>query len=87
MNRLLIPRSDEAMQSAPVGLSLPTPREREILRLVIQGADAPRTAQLLTISTRTVEFHRTAILRKLRAMHMVEAVALVALVERSVPIE
>jgi len=42
-----------------------TSREREILQLVAQGKTSPQIADLLSISSRTVEVHRSNIMRKL----------------------
>ena len=40
-------------------------REQEIVRLIADGCSGPEIAELLTISTRTVERHRANILDKL----------------------
>lgn len=44
-----------------------TPREREILRLLIAGKSAKEVGKLLHISPRTAEFHRRNILEKMNA--------------------
>jgi len=46
-------------------LSLLTPREREVLRLVAQGHSSQGVAAILEVSPRTVETHRQHIMRKL----------------------
>ena len=43
-----------------------TPREREIVQLIGEGRSNKEAAGLLGISTKTVETHRSAIMRKLR---------------------
>ncbi|MBA2433402.1 MAG: response regulator transcription factor [Chthoniobacterales bacterium] len=43
-----------------------TAREREIVRLLCEGKSNQETATLLEISTRTVEVHRAAVMRKLQ---------------------
>lgn len=43
------------------GLSLP-PRQREILELMASGLSAKEIAAVLSISTRTVEFHKSAMM-------------------------
>jgi DNA-binding NarL/FixJ family response regulator len=42
-----------------------TPREREILHLVIEGNTSPQIAKRLVLSPRTVELHRSRIMKKL----------------------
>jgi DNA-binding NarL/FixJ family response regulator len=49
-------------------------REREILRLIAQGESNKSVAAALGVSTRTVETHRAAIMRKLRASSTAELV-------------
>ena len=49
-------------------------REREILRLVAQGGTNKSVAAALGVSTRTVETHRAAIMRKLHASSTAELV-------------
>jgi DNA-binding NarL/FixJ family response regulator len=49
-------------------------REREILRLIAQGGSNKSVAAALGVSTRTVETHRAAIMRKLRASSTAELV-------------
>lgn len=43
-----------------------TPREREIVQLVAEGRSSKEVAALLGISIKTVESHRTNVMRKLR---------------------
>jgi two-component system, NarL family, response regulator DevR len=52
-----------------------TPREKEILALMIQGADNRAVAELLRISYATVRTHVRSILVKLEARSQLEAVA------------
>jgi DNA-binding NarL/FixJ family response regulator len=60
---------------APHGpLGLLSPREREIVQLVAEGRRTRRIAGLLGISEKTVETHRTAILRKLHLKSVVDLV-------------
>jgi DNA-binding NarL/FixJ family response regulator len=43
-----------------------TPREKEIVRLLAEGNSNNEAAQALGLSSRTVETHRAAVIRKLR---------------------
>jgi DNA-binding NarL/FixJ family response regulator len=55
-------------------LGLLTPREREIVQLIAEGRRSHRIATMLGISDKTVETHRTAILRKLHLKSVVDVV-------------
>ena len=46
-------------------LNMLSPREREVLQLAVEGYGNPEIAEKLFISPRTVETHRTNLLRKL----------------------
>jgi DNA-binding CsgD family transcriptional regulator len=54
-----------------------TPRERAVLGQIVKGASNKEAARALGISPRTVEFHRTNILRKLKVRNAVELVGVV----------
>ncbi|MBA2595000.1 MAG: hypothetical protein H0V00_00045 [Chloroflexia bacterium] len=54
--------ADHGVTESPFGL---TPREREVLRYVVEGHTNPRIAAILFISHKTVRNHVTAILTKL----------------------
>jgi LuxR family quorum sensing-dependent transcriptional regulator len=62
-----------------------TPREREVLRWVARGKSSSNIAELLGISSRTVNEHVTSSVRKLNANNRTHAVAL-ALRERIIEI-
>jgi DNA-binding CsgD family transcriptional regulator len=59
------------------GHDLLTPRERAALAQIVNGASNKEAARALGISPRTIEFHRTNILRKLNARNVVELVGIV----------
>jgi two-component system response regulator DevR len=52
-----------------------TTREREILRLLVQGFDNARIAESLTVTSKTVAYHITNILEKLEVGSRQEATA------------
>jgi len=49
-----------------------TPREREVLQLVVEGKTSKEIASLLNLSVRTVDTHRNQIMRKLGCNNVVE---------------
>jgi len=51
-----------------------TPRERLTLAQIVRGASSKEVARTLGVSPRTVEFHRTNIMRKLGAKNTVDLV-------------
>lgn len=50
-----------------------TPREREVLKLLVQGLNNSQIAETLTISLSTVQFHVSSILAKLHVTNRVQA--------------
>jgi DNA-binding CsgD family transcriptional regulator len=75
--RAHVPYGDRpAPPDRPAGPSAAlTPREREVLGLLVQGLTDQQVADALGISARTVEKHVSAVLQKLGARNRTEAVA------------
>ncbi|MCU0494035.1 MAG: response regulator transcription factor [Chloroflexaceae bacterium] len=76
----LAPEAAEALihsatQPALIGKEL-TPREKEVLALLVQGWSNPAIAARLVVSRSTVKFHVSSILSKLGTASRTEAVAL-----------
>lgn len=61
-----------------------TPRHREVLQLIMQGMTNREIAETLRISRRTVEVHRTNIMRRLGARNISDLFR-EAIVQRLVP--
>ena len=61
------------MAAAPESLPEPlTPRETEVLRLIAHGYTNGQAAEMLSISLRTVEYHRSNLIAKLNLRSRVE---------------
>lgn len=58
-----------------------TPREREVLNLVVAGRANKQIASELGISQKTVEVHRSHVMRKLEAQSVAELVRLAMMLE------
>jgi len=69
-------RRGEAKADTP--LARLTRREREVFDLIVSGGTTASIAQGLFISQRTVETHRSRILRKLKARSAADLVRLAA---------
>ena len=67
---------ERAPAAAPAALIELTPREREVLALMVDGAPNKLIARALGISARTAKFHVAAILAKLHAQNRAGAVAI-----------
>jgi DNA-binding NarL/FixJ family response regulator len=63
-------------QGGTDGPALPrlTPREREVIQLLAEGHRNKKIAQMLGISIKTVETHRTTLMRKIGVKSIVELV-------------
>jgi DNA-binding CsgD family transcriptional regulator len=59
------------------GMKLLTPREREVLALIVTGASNKEAGRSLDISPRTVEAHRARIMDKLGAKNAADLVCIV----------
>jgi DNA-binding NarL/FixJ family response regulator len=69
VEQIRAPRAD-----APDPLSALSGREREVLKLIAEGLSAKEIGQQLSISAKTVEAHRTSLMRKLGARKATELV-------------
>ena len=70
---MLNPSKSNPVPAKSFGL---TPREFDVLRLLVEGKTNPDIAEELTISFSTVKFHVSSILSKLQVSSRVEAVAI-----------
>jgi DNA-binding CsgD family transcriptional regulator len=59
------------------GMELLTPREREVLALIVTGESNKEAGRRLDISPRTVEAHRARIMDKLGAKNAADLVCIV----------
>ena len=79
-NRLLEERTQQA--EIQRRLDLMTPRERDILNLIVAGEMNKRIANHLGISERTVEVHRARVKEKMQAKSLAELIRMVINTER-----
>lgn len=68
----------ESRKAADGRLARLSPREREVLGLMLEGEPNKALAFRLDLSVRTIEMHRANLLAKLECRNMVEAAALLA---------
>jgi DNA-binding NarL/FixJ family response regulator len=68
---VLLPLLDEVKWSSDKKHLL-TPRQREVLQLVAEGKAVKDIANILNLSSKTVEFHKTKIMRELNLHSTVE---------------
>jgi DNA-binding NarL/FixJ family response regulator len=68
---VLLPLFGEAKRSSDKKHPL-TARQREVLQLVAEGKAVKDIANILNLSSKTVEFHKTKIMRELNLRSMVE---------------
>lgn len=80
--RLALDRVNQHLLERPAGERAPldvlSAREREVFRLLVLGCSNDEVAERLRISRRTVETHRSRILKKLRVHSAVELLRLAA---------
>jgi len=69
-----------AASEAALRLAALTPREREILKGIVDGNTNKQIAHVLGISTRTVENHRAHMMRCLGARHVADVIRLALMV-------
>jgi DNA-binding NarL/FixJ family response regulator len=55
----------QQMPAAQVETNSLTPRQREVLQLIAEGHSTKEIAKILNVSAKTIEFHRTRIIREL----------------------
>jgi len=73
-------------RSQPPNLPTLTPREREITQLLAEGRSSKEAASALNLSTKTVETHRSNIMRKL-SLHSIRDLVVYAIKNKIIQIE
>jgi FixJ family two-component response regulator len=76
-------RSREDSREGLARLALLTPREREVMDLMVAGHPNKVIGIKLGISTRTVENHRAKVMEKMRCDHLSSLIHLILGLERS----
>ena len=73
-------------RSEPPHLPTLTPREREITQLLAEGKSSKEAASALNLSTKTVETHRSNIMRKL-SLHSIRDLVVYAIKNKIIQVE
>jgi DNA-binding NarL/FixJ family response regulator len=73
-------------RSEPPNLPILTPREREVTQLLAEGKSSKEVASLLNLSTKTVETHRSNIMRKL-SLHSIRDLVVYAIKNNIIQIQ
>ncbi len=86
IDQALAAREEQEQQSArkktiQKQLQTLTPREQEVMQLVVRGAANKVIAMDLGVSQRTVEIHRARVMEKMRARSLAELVRMALLIE------
>ncbi len=63
-----------ASEPEPLLYSTLSPREREVLQLVVEGKTSSQIAEILYVSVKTVETHRTQLMHKLKINNLPDLV-------------
>jgi two-component system response regulator FixJ len=100
-NHLMLQRIDEALnryqqqqekrqafEAVTARLQNLTPRERDVLPLLLSGESNKHVARLLSLSPRTVEIHRANILKKFEVRSVTELSGLLSVlnIEKNLPV-
>lgn len=75
-----------ASRNEPPNLPTLTPREREVTQLLAEGKSSKEVASALNLSTKTVETHRSNIMRKL-SLHSIRDLVVYAIKNKIIQIE
>jgi two-component system response regulator FixJ len=76
-------RRDEGVDEAAARVALLTPRERDVMDLVVAGHPNKIIAHRLNIALRTVEIHRARVMDKTGARNLSELIRMAIRLERS----
>lgn len=74
-------QAEAARQNVRSNLLTLTPRERDVLDLVVSGKSNKETARTLEISPKTVEIHRSRVMEKMAATSLAELVQMIGILE------
>jgi DNA-binding CsgD family transcriptional regulator len=69
---------EDVRATARSGVQSQTARETEVLRRIVSAKSSRETAEELGISPRTVEVHRSRVMRKMGARNVADLVRIVA---------
>lgn len=81
MTRFFKPITAEAIGHTLEGVSRLTPRETDVLLLILDGLSNKQAARELDISYRTIDVHRGRVMEKLGARNAVELTRIISVID------
>ncbi|MRT05897.1 LuxR C-terminal-related transcriptional regulator [Ewingella americana] len=66
--------SQTSFQDVPIALPHLSPREKQVLKMIVEGGKNKEIARILSVSVKTIESHRLNLMRKLNAHSVLDLI-------------